>query len=184
MFVLGVIFGVISGLILLLVGQAFLRPKTFRYERRIQVAAPPAAVFAHVQNFQAWQAWSPWEGLDPTMTRVYSGPAEGVGAVYEWDGNKKVGAGRMEVKSVTAPNAVNVQLTFLRPFPANNIADFTIVGNATGCEVVWAMHGPNLFMSRVMSAFINFDKMIGADFEKGLMRLRQVVEHASVPAVS
>ncbi|MEO8733254.1 MAG: hypothetical protein ABI373_02880 [Flavobacteriales bacterium] len=38
------------------------------------------------------------------------------------------------------------------------------------------MEGPNLFMGKVMSLFINMDKMIGKDFESGLADLKKQVE--------
>ena len=47
-------------------------------------------------------------------------------------------------------------------------------GNATNVD--WAMRGPAPFMSKVMQVFVNFDKMIGKDFETGLANLKTLVE--------
>ena len=73
------------------------KPDTFRVERSAVMKASPDKVFAHFDDFHNWGAWSPWEKMDPGMKRTFSGAAKGKGAVYEWDGNDKVGAGRMEI---------------------------------------------------------------------------------------
>ena len=38
------------------------------------------------------------------------------------------------------------------------------------------MDGPNLFMGKVMSVFMNMDKMIGKQFAEGLASLKAVAE--------
>ena len=49
------------------------------------------------RRLHQWTRWSPWEDVDPDLHRAYSGAEEGVGAVYAWSGNRKAGAGRMEI---------------------------------------------------------------------------------------
>src|SRR4051812_39922986 len=72
------------------------KPNDFRVERRLTIKASPERIYAQIADFKAWQAWSPYEKKDPDMKRTLSGAPSGKGAVYEWDGNKNVGAGRME----------------------------------------------------------------------------------------
>ena len=69
------------------------RPNTYQVQRTATIKAPPDKLFAMVNDFHAWPGWSPWEKLDPMMKRTHTGPPSGPGAVYEWDGNKKAGAG-------------------------------------------------------------------------------------------
>jgi hypothetical protein len=38
------------------------------------------------------------------------------------------------------------------------------------------MHGPAPFMNKLMQVFMNLDKMIGKDFEAGLVNLKTVTE--------
>ena len=47
-------------------------------------------------------------------------------------------------------------------------------GDAT--NLTWVMHGPAVFMSRLMQVFINLDNMIGKDFEVGLANLKKLAE--------
>lgn len=152
------------------------KPKHFSIERRITVQATPEKVEPLVEDFHQWEHWSPWAKLDPNMDVTFSGADKGVGAVYEWLGDKKVGQGRMEITAAST-NLVEVKLDFIKPFAANNITEFhfTPVGDSA-TEVRWYMHGPSPFISRVFGVFMNMDKMIGKDFEKGLADLKRKAE--------
>ena len=72
---------------------AAMKPATFRITRGTSINAPPDKIFPLIADFRAWSAWSPWEKKDPALKRTYGGPASGQGAVYEWEGNSKVGKG-------------------------------------------------------------------------------------------
>src|SRR5688572_27617698 len=76
---------------------AMMKPDRFRVERRATIKASPEKIFALIEDFRNWRAWSPWEAMDPNLKRTYSGAERGKGAVYEWEGNSKVGKGRMEI---------------------------------------------------------------------------------------
>ena len=60
-------------IVLAFVGFVALQPAEFRVTRSATVAAPPAAVFAQVNDFHNWQAWSPWAKLDPAAKSTFSG---------------------------------------------------------------------------------------------------------------
>jgi uncharacterized protein YndB with AHSA1/START domain len=152
------------------------KPDTFRVERSTSIQAPPEKVFALLDDFHRWSAWSPWEKMDPAMQRTYSGAARGTGAVYEWAGNSKVGKGRMEIVEATPASKVAVRLDFLAPFAAHDTAEFTLASAGDGTNVTWVMHGPNLFIGKVMSVFVSMDRMIGKDFEAGLANLKAAAE--------
>lgn len=151
------------------------RPNTFHIERSLTVKAPPERIAALIADFHAWPSWSPYEKLDPGMKKTFSGPAKGKGAVYEWQGNDKAGAGRMEITDLT-PGAVKIKLDFIKPFQAHDTADFTLKPSGDSTTVTWAMDGPSPFLMKLMSVFINFDKVIGAEFETGLGNLKTVAE--------
>lgn len=168
-----IILASLAALVLLVVLLAATKPKTFRYERRATIAAQPEKVVALLNDFRQWQSWSPWEKLDPGMQRTHSGAAAGVGAIYQWSGNKKAGSGRMEILANTA-TLVKIQLDFIAPFKARNLTEFSVVANGAASDVVWAMSGESPFVSRIMSVFIDLDKMIGKDFESGLANINRV----------
>ena len=89
------------------------RPASFRIQRSLRIAAPREKLFAYVADLHNFDAWSPWAPLDPAMRKTHSGAASGVGSGYEWQGNAKVGHGRMEIVEATAPERVLIKLDFL-----------------------------------------------------------------------
>ena len=159
-----------------LLAYAATRPDTFRVERATVIKAPPAKVFALIDDFHQWAGWSPWEKLDPSMKRSHSGAASGKGAVYAWEGNGDVGAGRMEILETTAPSRVLIRLDFIKPFEARNTAEYTLRPEGEATRVTWAMYGPAPFVSKLMQVFVSMDAMIGKDFEQGLANLKALAE--------
>ncbi|MEO8144969.1 MAG: SRPBCC family protein [Betaproteobacteria bacterium] len=152
------------------------RPDTFRVERSASVKAPPEKVYALIEDLKAWSAWSPYEKKDPAMKRTFGPATAGKGAVYEWDGNKNVGKGRMEITSATQPSKIVIKLDFLEPFEGHNTAEFAIDAKGDATTVTWSMYGPANFVSKLMGVFFNMDKMIGTDFEAGLANLKSIAE--------
>ena len=157
-------------------GLASTKPDTFTVQRSASIKAPPDKIFPLVADFHRWADWSPWEHLDPAMKRGHSGPASGPGAVYTWDGNSDVGAGRMEVLAAQAPTQVSIKLDFIRPFEGHNTTDFSFAPQGDSTLVTWVMTGPTPFVSKVMQVFVSMDKLIGKDFEAGLAKLKAVAE--------
>lgn len=176
--VLAVVVAIAVVAILLLASR---KPETFRVERSIVIAAPPEAIFPRIDDLHAWMDWSPWERRDPAMKREHSGTARGIGAVYAWDGNKEVGSGRMEIIESVPSSRIRIKLDFIRPFEGHNIADFTFEPQAGGTRVIWAMHGPAPFLSKVMQVLMDMDAMIGRDFEAGLANLKTRAESGASP---
>ncbi len=157
------------------------RPASYRVTRKTLVSAPPAVAYAQVVDFHKWPAWSPWAKLDPAMKTTYSGAPEGTGAVYAWTGNDKVGEGRMTILEARPAEVVNVKLEFMRPMTAINQSSFTFTPAPGGTGIVWTMDGHNNFMAKAFSVFMDFEKMVGDDFERGLANLKAVSE-AQQPA--
>ena len=164
-------------LIAALLGFAATRPDIFRVQRATSIKAPPEKIFALINDFHSWGSWSPWEKMDPTMKRTHSGAANGKGAVYEWEGNNKVGKGRMEIMDTSPPSKVTIKLDFVKPFEGHNIAEFTLEAKGDSTNVTWAMYGPNPYIAKLIHMFFNMDNnMIGKDFETGLANLKTVAE--------
>lgn len=152
------------------------RPAVFSVRRGTVINAAPARVFAFVDDFRRWPDWSPWEVRDPAMQRSLGGAEKGLGAVYEWNGDRNVGQGRMEIIESTPPSRIAIKLDFIRPFEGHNVATFTFAQDGDDTVVDWVMHGPNRFLSKVMQVFIDMDRMIGKDFEAGLAKLKSAAE--------
>lgn len=148
---------------------------TYVVERRRHVDAPRERVRERIVDFHRWTSWSPWEGIDPNLDRTYKGAPEGVGAVYEWDGNRKAGRGTMEITAADE-STVTIDLRFLKPFKSHSTATFELEDEEGGTNVTWRMIGPKTLMTKVMGLFTSMDKMIGPDFDKGLDQLKADAE--------
>ena len=152
------------------------RPATLHVERSQQIAAPPEDVFRLVNDLSQWSRWSPWEKKDPAMKKQLSAATIGKGATYSWSGNDQVGAGQMTIIESVPASRVVMKLEFLKPFEATNQATFTLTPAAGGTKVTWANDGKNDFIGKAVSLFIDFDALIGADFETGLASLKAEAE--------
>lgn len=148
----------------------------FTVSRSIQIAADPATVHPWLDDLRAWRRWSPWEDVDPGLRRSYTGPERGPGARYSWVGNRKAGKGTMEVTAST-PERVDLVVEFVKPWKARNpvVFDLRESGDA-GTEVTWTMTGENKGTAAVFAKLFNMDRLLRKDFEKGLSRLKAVVE--------
>lgn len=142
-------------------------------ERSAMIPAPPEVVVALITDFREWVRWSPWEGLDANLHREYSGAESGVGAVYQWSGNRKAGAGRMETTRV-APASVDIDLQFTKPFKSASKVTFAWSATPAGTQLVWRMRTPRAGAMRVLGLVVSQDRLIGPDLAKGLARLAEV----------
>ena len=175
-FIIGAAIGLLALVIVVILVIAATRPDAFQISRSATINAPAEKVFPQINDFHNWPAWSPWEKMDPALKRTYSGAASGKGSIYEWEGNKKVGQGRMEITESVPSSKIIIKLDFIKPFSANNTTEFLVNGQGDSTNVSWTMTGTQPFMFKVMSIFMNMDKMIGKDFETGLANMKAIAE--------
>ncbi len=167
-----IVFAVLIAAILI---YAATRPDSFRVQRAASIEAPPDQIFPLINDFRQWEAWSPWEKIDPEIKRTYSGAASGIGAVYEWSGNKDIGQGRMEIIE-SSPAGIILKIDFIAPFEAHNTVEFTLVSQDGDTTVTQAMYGPSPYLSKLMDIFCTMDTMIGEKYEEGLANLKSIAE--------
>lgn len=165
-------------LLAVFVGVVASRPSEFRIARSRRLSAPPDVVYANVNDFKRWPEWSPWEKLDPSMKRELSGAPAGLGAVYYWSGNSAAGEGRMTITDAQPNRSLTMRLEFMKPFAATNAAQFDFVPSEQGTTVTWAMTGKSNFVAKAVGLFMDMDKMVGTEFEKGLATLDSVTAKA------
>lgn len=168
---IGIALVAVLGIFILLV---LIQPNDFRIERKISIQAPARVIFAQVSDFHKWNVWSPWAKLDPKMKTTHSG--SGIGSTYSWVGNDQVGEGKMTLLEATPFKSIKIQLDFLKPMQAQNETVFAFAAEGQNTQVIWSMTGKNNFFSKIFSVFGLIDKMVGADFEKGLAQLKSITE--------
>ena len=170
-----ILLAVLVAAVVAVLAYASTRPDRFEIVRSITVNAPPERIFPLIDNFSEWRKWSPYDRRDPAMKREISGPA-GPGARYRWEGNSDVGAGRMEIRESDPPKRVVIALTMEKPMAADNTVVFTLAPSGGSTEVSWAMAGENPLIAKVFGLFVDIDRMVGADIEKGLAALKLEAE--------
>jgi carbon monoxide dehydrogenase subunit G len=174
--IVGIVAAVIAVGIAGILAYAATKPDTFRVQRAASIKAPPEKIFPLLNNLRAFALWSPYEKKDPRMQRTYSGASIGKGAVYEWDGDKNVGSGRLAIADSSPPSKVTLHLDMMRPLEAHNVVEFTLEPKGESTHVTWAMNGQVPYVAKIVHVFLNVDSMVGRDFEAGLADLKALAE--------
>jgi uncharacterized protein YndB with AHSA1/START domain len=162
--------------IVALLVYATTKPDSFRVQRTKEINAPAERIFPLIANLKSMNTWNPFVEPDPAIKIAYSGPDSGKGAAHTWSGNSKVGEGRIEITETAPPSRVAMQLVMVKPMKADNAVEFTLAPNGRGTNVTWAMSGKQPLLGKLMSLFIDCDRMVGSQFEKGLASLKAIAE--------
>lgn len=156
------------------------QPRHFAIARSLDISAPPERLHALIDDLRQMNRWNPYVLRDPGGTLSYSGAATGKGAKFDFSGSKS-GTGSVTVLD-SAPDRVTMRLHMTRPFAVDNRVTFTIVPKGSATQVTWGMSGPQSLIGKVMSLFIDGDRMCGRDFEEGLGNLRRIAEQRASEA--
>lgn len=169
-----ILLGLVAVIVLFL-AYAATRPADFHVERSATLPASPAALFAQVNDHHKFNTWNPFMKLDPNVKNTFSGPESGVGATCSWDGNSNIGAGSATITESKPGEIVRMRMDWLRPMEGTATVDFTFRPAGDKTVVTWSMYGKNNFLGKVVSIFMDCDKMCGPPFEEGLANLGKVV---------
>jgi uncharacterized protein YndB with AHSA1/START domain len=173
-----IFFGLVTVVVVFVLVVA-LQPSEFHVVRSATISASPAEVFAQVNDFHNWEAWSPWAKLDPACKNTFEGAPAGTGAVFKWSGNDQVGEGSMTILESRPPEQIRIKLDFVRPFESTCNVEFQFKPEGEQTAVTWSMAGENNFIGKVFCLFMNMDKTLGGEFEKGLAQMKAVTEAAA-----
>ena len=174
--ILKIVLTAIPVVVLIFLIVVAMQPSNYRVARSIVIAAPPDAVFPHMNELKKWEAWNPWGKADPNIKLTYGNPASGVGANYSWAGNREAGAGRATITESRPGESVKYKMEFFKPMPGFSEMDFTFKPQGNQTEVTMTVTGEKNFMARAFCLFVSMDKMIGGKFERSLADLKAIVE--------
>jgi uncharacterized protein YndB with AHSA1/START domain len=156
-----------------------LQPSEFQVERTATIGAPPATVFDQVNDFHKWDAWSPWAKLDPGAKITFDGPPSGTGTIMTWDGNSKVGQGKMTLTESQPNDLVKIKVDFVKPLEGSNESTFTFKPDGDKTAVSWTVAGRQSFVAKAFCLVMNGKKMMADAMDQGLANMKSVVEGAS-----
>lgn len=165
------------GLLLALV--AF-QPSSYRLSRSVLISSEPSEVYARVNNLRQYAKWNPFGRHDLTMKTTFEGPASGPAATMHWAGNSQVGAGRLTITDTEPNQLVRMNLDFIKPFPSTATTEFVLACEDGQTRVSWSMFGQRSFIPKAVGLFVDIDRMVGSEFEKGLAELKRLAEEDTV----
>lgn len=168
-------------IVLVLIAVIATRPSDFKISRSAAIPAPPATVFAQVNEFKNWEEWSPWAKLDPAMKQTYEGPAAGTGAISRWTGNNQVGEGQMTITESKPDELVRIKLDFIKPMASTSDVQFDFKPQGSETLVTWTMSGKSNFVHKAFGLFMDMDKMLGGQFDQGLAQLKTAATKKAAP---
>jgi hypothetical protein len=181
--VLGVLGVVVVGLVVF-AGVVSMQPGEMKVERSVTVAATPADVFPFANDFEQWQKWNPWRDMDPSQKEIFSENKVGVGAWYTWEGNDDVGKGKMTITESVQDQKVVEDLHFIEPFESKAVVTFSMAPAGDQTTVTWGFVSQQDFMGKAFGLFVDMDAMLGADFQRGLDKLKPLAEAAATERVA
>jgi len=168
------------GLLLLTLLALFLilglvSPKKTHVERTATIQAPVQTVQDIVSKFSTQKDWNPWQEYDPNMQTTMEGTDGTVGSKYSWSGNKDVGSGYQTITRIE-PGYVETELVFTEPWEAKALTGMKLSPAEGGTQATWSFDSESPFPWNALNLFMNMDKMLGPDFEKGLSKLKAHAE--------
>ena len=167
-------FLVVVGLFMLYVA---IQPSDFSITRELSIKASAESIFPLINNSEKANSWMPWKASDPNVKMEFSGPSEGVGSKSFWNSTGQMGTGEALVVESVPNQLVKTQLVYSKPFEMSQMAEVSLAPGTDGSTVVrWTVTGKNNFMGRLFCVFMDMDKIVGSEFEKGLNNLKSLVE--------
>lgn len=171
-----IIIGVIIAIPLIM---ALFVNKSYAVKESIVINKPKAEVFEYVKLLKNQNNFSKWATMDPEMKKTYHGTDGTVGFISAWESEEdNVGAGEQEILKIVEGERIDYELRFIKPFESTQetyMSTESVNGNQT--EVTWGFNGEMKYPMNLMLVFMDFEEMIGDDFQEGLKNLKTIVEN-------
>lgn len=167
--------GIVAALVIFL-AYVSTRNGHFHYERSGIINAPVTRIFPVISNFKMGSQWNPYDQKDPNMKRNFSGVDGAVGSKMEFEGNAEAGSGWLEITKIEPNSFVEIHLHMTKPFVADNTIMYRLTSEGTGIRFSWAMEGDGGFLGKLISVFIDCEKMMTKDFDAGIANLKKLAE--------
>jgi hypothetical protein len=167
---------IVLAIIVLFLGYVAVQSPDYVISREIAINAPADKIFPYLNNSKLAESWGPWLEVDPESKMTYSGPDAGVGSRASWTGGKQLGTGSATIVESVPNERVGIKIEYTEPMQMTQDSLYLIKAEGNQSVVSWTVRGKNTFMGRLMCMFVNMDKMVGGMFEKGLSKLKSIVE--------
>ena len=150
----------------------------YALERETIIKKPKQFVFDYVKHIKNQNNFSVWNMKDPNAKMDYKETDGTVGFISSWDSeNKEVGTGEQEIKQIAEGSRIDMELRFTKPMNMkDNAYMITEAIDSTQTKVKWGFFGKSPYPMNLMCLFMDMDKMVGPDLQKGLDNLKVILE--------
>lgn len=158
----------------------FVLEDKIQVKRSIEINRPAKMVFKAVNSMHHFNQWSPWSELDPNATYQFTGPETGVGSKMAWQGNQEVGTGTQEIIESKPFEQIKTELYFDGQGDDPSWSSIVITEQGENVKVDWIFDAD--FKGNVLGRYFGMmmDDMLGPQYEKGLSKLKTLVESQEV----
>jgi uncharacterized protein YndB with AHSA1/START domain len=174
---LGIIIALGGILVLLLIIGLFVK-KDYSVGKEVIINKSRAAVFDYLRLLKNQNKFSVWGSMDPAMKTEFRGTDGTEGFVSSWESeNKNVGKGEQEILKIVDGERLDYEIRFIKPFKSTSWAYITTTAvNDNQTRVHWEFNGKMKYPTNLTLLFMNMEKMVGGDLEKGLQNLKSQLE--------
>ena len=151
-------------------------PTTYSISRSVTIQGDAARVHEYVGDLTKWDLWAPWKDEDPTIVTTFGVKTSGVGASQSWVG--KEGDGSLTFTSSSPAKGIEYDL-FFDNGAYQCWAAMYYKPEGANTTVEWQMKGD--METPVLGGYvaIMMDSLVGDMFDRGLTKLKNVVEQGS-----
>jgi uncharacterized protein YndB with AHSA1/START domain len=173
-----IILAVLAALVVLLLVTGLFLKKEYTITRDIIINKSKTTVFDFIKLLRNQNDYSYWATMDKDMRKEFRGTDGTPGFVSAWDSdNKNVGKGEQEILKVVDGERIDYEIRFVKPFESVSYASMSAIAvSDTQTKVQWVFNGKMKYPMNLMLLFMNMEKMIGRDLEKGLNNLKTLLE--------
>lgn len=152
----------------------FFLPKEDKIVVTREIKCSPEHTYSMIQDLKNWGKWDPWHEYDPNMKVIYGDISSGNGAWYTWEGNKKVGKGKLSISNTIPNRQVDMVLNF-SDF-GESLCGFNILPNDSGSKVSWYIqlnYSQNSILKNIFGGYyyLMMKFFMDKDFNRGLDNL-------------
>lgn len=157
---------------------AAMKPEDYLIKRDVTINAKPEVIYPYLVSAKNADSWMPWKEVDSQVQMTYSGPVEGVGSVSSWESSGDMGTGKAEVVGAILNQSVKTKITYTKPMEMSQDSEFALTPHGESTLMTWTVSGKQPFFARLVCTLMlmNMDKYVGGMFERGLAKLKTMVE--------
>jgi len=174
---IGIIIALGGIIVLLLIIGLFVK-KDYSVAKEIIVNKSKSVVFEYLKFLKNQNKFSVWASMDPNMKTEYRGTDGTEGFVSAWESeNKNVGKGEQEILKIVNGERIDYEIRFIKPFASTSWANMIVASaNENQTKVHWEFTGKMKYPTNLTLLFMNMEKMVGNDLEKGLQNLKTIMD--------